>query len=203
MPSLDSEQKPTPVSGNAMDATCGIPTEFLGMELGFVLQAYRPYLLQVAREVLPKALVGKVGPSDVVQETLLRGYREFPEFTGLDPRELVAWLRQILVNQVTDHVRRFETDKRQISREVPLVSDMVDVQARSPSQPLLTAEDWQRLQAGLDQLPTMHREVILLRHREGYTFAEIGDLLGKSPDAIRKIWGRALEHLQQLLGPRQ
>jgi len=202
-PSMNTDPSLGPPADTTPDEIRGVPLEFLGTDLGLVLQAYRPYLLRVAGEVLPKALVGKVGPSDLVQETLLRGYREFPEFSGADLGELIAWLRQILVNQVNDHVRRYETNKRQIHREVRLINDVVDVQSPSPSQPLLTAEEWNHLQKGLDQLPTLHREVILLRHREGYTFGQIGELLGKSPDAIRKLWGRALENLQLLLGPRQ
>jgi RNA polymerase sigma-70 factor (ECF subfamily) len=97
-------------------------------------------------------------------------------------------------------VRRFDADKRCVRREVRLDDDLVDTQATSPSQPLLSAEEWQRLEFGLNRLSTLHREVILLRHREGYTFNQIGDLLGKSPDAVRKLWERALLNLQQLLG---
>jgi RNA polymerase sigma-70 factor (ECF subfamily) len=196
----DSEVIPRPIADSLPERDASSPRQFLGTELGDVLQAYRPYLLGVAWQMLPQGLLGKVAPSDVVQETLLRGYREFPEFTGNDRAELVAWLRQILVNQVADHVRRFDADKRRVSREVPLGADLVDVQTPPPSQPLLTAEEWHRLESGLDRLSTTHREVILLRHREGYTFSQIGDLVGKSPDAVRKLWERAVQNLQQQLG---
>ena len=196
----NSEILPHLGTGLPPESTAGLPREFLGYELGEILQAYRPYLLGIAWQTLPKGLLGKVAPSDVVQETLLRGYREFPEFTGHDLAELIAWLRQILVNQVADHVRRFDTDKRSIRREVRLNEDLVDAQAVSPSQPLLSAEEWHHLESGLNRLSTLHREVILLRHREGYTFNQIGQLLGKSSDAVRKLWDRAVENLQQLLG---
>jgi RNA polymerase sigma-70 factor (ECF subfamily) len=196
----DSKVIPHLDAGLPPESAAGLPREFLGTDLGEVLQAYRRYLLGVAWQMLPNGLLGKVAPSDVVQETLLRGYREFPEFTGNDLPELVAWLRQILVNQVADHVRRFDSDKRRVSLEVRLVDDLVDAQAVSPSQPLLSAEEWHRLESGLNRLSTLHREVILLRHREGYTFNQIGDLLGKSPDAVRKLWERALQNLQHLLG---
>ena len=191
----------SPSSADSLpESAAGLPQQFLGTELGALLQAYRPYLLSVAWQMLPKGLLGKVAPSDVVQETLLRGYREFPEFAGSDWGEVVAWLRQILVNQVADHIRRFDADKRNISREVPLAADLVDVQALPPSQPLLTAEECHRLESGLDRLSTTHREVILLRHREGFTFGQIGDLLGKSPDAVRKLWERAVDNLQHHMG---
>lgn len=196
----DSEVIPAPIADALPESVADLPREYLGKELGDLLQAYRPYLLSVAWQMLPKALLGKVAPSDLVQETLLRGYREFPEFTGNDWAELVAWLRQILVNQVADHVRRFDADKRNVHREVPLAGDLVDQQAVSPSQPLLTAEEWHRLRSGLDRLSTIHREVILLRHREGCTFGQIGHLLDKSPDAVRKLWERAVDNLQHHMG---
>lgn len=196
----DSPSLPQLGTGLPSASPAGLPHQFLGNELGEILQAYRPYLLGMAWQMLPKGLLGKVAPSDVVQETLLRGYREFPEFTGHDLAELIAWVRQILVHQVADHVRRFDADKRNISREVRLLDDLVDAQALSPSQPLLSAEEWHHLESGLNRLSTLHREVILLRHREGYTFHQIGDLLGKSPDAVRKLWERAVQNLQHLLG---
>ena len=102
----DSEVIPQPIADALPEKDAVSQRQFLGTELGEVLQAYRPYLLGVAWQMLPQGLLGKVAPSDVVQETLLRGYREFPEFTGNDWAELVAWLRQILVNQVSDQIGR-------------------------------------------------------------------------------------------------
>ena len=75
--------------------------------VGRLLEAARLYLLLVANRELPPDLRPKVGPSDLVQETLLRAHRHFGQFRGATEDELLAWLRQILaenrlyVNTVT------------------------------------------------------------------------------------------------------
>src|SRR5262245_43210456 len=40
---------------------------------GPLLEAYRPYLLAIANSELPDGLNGKMGASDVVQDTLVKG----------------------------------------------------------------------------------------------------------------------------------
>jgi RNA polymerase sigma-70 factor (ECF subfamily) len=52
----------------------------------------------------------------------------------------------------------------------------------------------------LGQLPDDHREVIILRHLEGLTFAEVAARLDKSTDSVKKLWARALARLRRLLG---
>jgi RNA polymerase sigma factor (sigma-70 family) len=57
------------------------------------------------------------------------------------------------------------------------------------------------LEAALGQLPADQAEVIRLRHRDGRSFEEIGRLLGRSADAARQLWRRAVERLQEELEP--
>lgn len=40
----------------------------------------------------------------------------------------------------------------------------------------------------LEELPARYVQVILLHSRDGHTFEEIGRLLGKTPEAARKLW---------------
>ena len=56
------------------------------------------------------------------------------------------------------------------------------------------------LQDALAQLPDDYRQVITLRHQEQRSFEEIGILLGRSSEAVRKLWSRAIERLKQELG---
>jgi RNA polymerase sigma-70 factor (ECF subfamily) len=55
------------------------------------------------------------------------------------------------------------------------------------------------LESSLASLPEESRRVIDLRHTQGQTFAEIGAALGKSAEAARKVWFRALGKLRQEL----
>jgi RNA polymerase sigma-70 factor (ECF subfamily) len=89
--------------------------------LGQILDACRPYLLLVANEEVPVELRGKLGPSDVVQDTLLRAFQEYAAFRGSSEGELRAWLRRILFSKIADCKRQFiQTDKRAVHREADL-----------------------------------------------------------------------------------
>src|SRR5579863_8278393 len=89
--------------------------------LGQVLELCRHYLLLVANQELDGELRGKEGASDLVQETFLEAHRDFAQFHGATHAELLAWLRRILLNNLSNFRRRYsETDKRQIALELPL-----------------------------------------------------------------------------------
>ncbi len=51
----------------------------------------------------------------------------------------------------------------------------------------------------LERLPGNQREVVLLKIWEGMTFAEIADVLGKSPNTVASRYRYAMEKLQQQL----
>src|SRR6516162_2509450 len=82
--------------------------------LGKLLEECRAYLLLVANRELPSELRGKAGASDLVQETFLQAQGHFDQFRDDGESELLAWLRQILLNNVGKLKRRYHgTDKRQ------------------------------------------------------------------------------------------
>ena len=56
-----------------------------------------------------------------------------------------------------------------------------------------------RLQAAIGRLPDDYRQVIALRYQEGLAFEEVGRRLGRSTDAARMLWARAVDRLKQEL----
>ena len=52
------------------------------------------------------------------------------------------------------------------------------------------------LAAVMTRLSNDHRTVLHLRYWEGLSFPEIATRLGRSPEAVRKLWYRAVERLQ-------
>jgi RNA polymerase sigma-70 factor, ECF subfamily len=173
-----------------------------------MLEGCRQYLLLVAGEHLDADLRPKVGPSDLVQDTFCEAQRDFGRFHGHTEQQLLAWLRRILLNNLADVREKYQARKRVVGREVPLADapreELRHSLARaddSPGTRLVAREQVEALQRALDQLPPETRLVIDWRNYDLCSFAEIGRRLGKSEEAARKIWSRALDELERLLAP--
>ncbi len=171
--------------------------------LGKLLELCRHYLLLVANNELTPALWAKVAPSDIVQDTLMEAGCHFPQFSGSSEEELLAWLRGILRHNAADARRRFERGKRQVGREVSL-EDVPPLAAppdrgESPSKQAQTHEQDEQLEQAIRKLPQHYQQVLLLHTTENLSFAQIADKLGSSADAVRKLWGRAVEELAKHL----
>jgi RNA polymerase sigma-70 factor (ECF subfamily) len=173
------------------------------------LEACRPYLLLVANEQVAPDLQAKVGGSDLVQQTFLEAQRDFGQFRGNSEADLLAWLRQILLNNALAMSRRFRgTDKRDVGREVSLsdtpqadvLNNLRDL-GESPSARAMAHEQDHALRAALNRLPDDYRQVIEWYNYERVPFDEIGQRLGRSGEAARKLWSRALNQLHAILDP--
>lgn len=181
--------------------------------LGPLLQLYRNYLALLARTQIDAHLQGRVDPSDVVQETYLEAYRGFDKFRGQTEHELMAWLRQILVNNLASLVEKnMVAHKRDVRREVSLSRRIHDLESSSMAFDRALVANWSNAeeQAGrremcailadqLAQLPDDYRQVIELRNLQSLPFEEVARRMNRKAGAVRMLWLRALERLKTLL----
>jgi RNA polymerase sigma-70 factor (ECF subfamily) len=175
--------------------------------LGAVLEACRLYLLGIADRELAGPLRAKGSASDLVQETFLEAQCDFVRFRGQTEAELLAWLRQMLLNNLGNFARRYrETDKRRIDREIPIqgsdsAASMVTPQVASatptPSRQMIAEEETVTLRAALERLPEDYRRVLTLRYLEERRFDEIATMMGRTSNAVRLLWARAVERMQE------
>jgi len=178
--------------------------------LGELLQAYRNYLQLLATTQIDRKLKARLSASDLVQETLMAAYRDFPQFQGSDEKQLLAWLRQILIHRLHAYVRQHVlADKRNVRRERSLDAIQrpgdrsatwlraaaVDP-ASSPSARLIRRENAAWLADQLARMSPSLRDVIVLRNLEGLAFDEIGQRMNRSSGAARMLWLRAIRQLQ-------
>jgi RNA polymerase sigma-70 factor (ECF subfamily) len=171
--------------------------------VGKLFEACRQYLILIANQEVDAPLAVKISPSDLVQETFLKAHREFPQFGGHSEAALHHWLRRILLNAMGDATRRFQADKRDLAREVPSAGagKQAPAAGASPSSVVSAREQDDLLQDAIARLPAERQQVILWRNYDRLPFEEIGRRLGRSAEAARKLWARALEELQALLEP--
>lgn len=173
------------------------------------LDGYRQYLLVLARVHLDPRLGKKLDPSDVVQQTLLEAHQQRDQFRGRTDAELMAWLRKILVHNLTDALRGLRRAKRDVARERSLDEAVDQSSARlaallvgkqsSPSQRAERHEDAVRLANALAELPAAQREALVLQHWHGQSLAEIGEALGRSRTAVAGLLQRGLKRLRVLM----
>ncbi len=172
---------------------------------GKLVRASQDYLRAVARRSLPGSLQAKLSPSDLVQDTALEAHRDISSFQGAQFAELLAWMRQILVHNLSNYKRHFEqTAKRSISREIcgdqaAHAIENLDNSTPSPSSRLAYLEQRHAMQDVLSRLPEEMKAVIELRNKEGLSFTEIGVRIDCSSPAARRMWARAIERMQRLL----
>jgi RNA polymerase sigma-70 factor, ECF subfamily len=170
--------------------------------LGRRLQGFRAYLLKVAGREMNADLRAKCGASDLVQQAFCEAVRDRAALRGRTPQQVRGWLRGILIHTLRDVARSYGLAKRKVALELPIDRGgsrvLVDPEM-TPSTRALASEEARAVDAALTRLPEDYRRVIELRNREGRPFGEIGAALGRSADAARMLWFRAIERLQREL----
>lgn len=172
------------------------------------VESYQSYLLLLARLQLAPDFQGKLDPSDLVQQTMLKGHECRDQFRGSSHAEQLAWLRAILANTLTDAIRKLAPrgGMRERSLEAGLEHSSRRLEAilaadqTSPSQKVIRREQLLRLADALAQLPEDQRQAVELRHLQGVATAEIAQRMNRSVAAVGGLLQRGLRALRGSLG---
>lgn len=182
-------------------------------EQGKLLSLYSNYLKILAQTQLDRRVRRRVSASDLVQETLLEAHRDFSDFRGVTTAEFVGWLRRILVhNLIRASEKHLQTDKRDVRREVYIhrlhatieqsnsrFENVLVGRNESPSSEMGRHERLRLLADAMAELPTEHRQIIVLRHIEGLPFSDIAKQMDRTSGACRMLWLRAINQLRARL----
>jgi RNA polymerase sigma-70 factor (ECF subfamily) len=175
--------------------------------LGRLLEAQRATLHRLAERKVDGRIAVRVDASDIIQQTFLEAHRSFPQFAGLDARDLAAWLQGILDHKAAGAVRDHAVlQKRDVRRErsmddslggaAPLKQDL-DAGHSTPSQKAIRGEEMHSLAQALTALPDDQREAVRLRHLEGWTLDDIAQRLGRTPAATAGLIKRGMQTLRR------
>jgi RNA polymerase sigma-70 factor, ECF subfamily len=171
--------------------------------LSLLFERYRRRLAVLIRYKMGAESRAKFDADDLVQETLLRAYRDLPQFTYRSPGSFMHWLSAIADHAIADAVR-YAARLRRKGNEVGFRSESnpagpEPADTLTPSRVLVQEERLQALLAKLDALPEHYREVLLLAKIEGLTTEEISVRMGKSRETVSLLLFRALKRLGELL----
>ena len=131
---------------------------------------------------------------DLVQEVFVRVVRTISEFEQVGHFD--AWIFRIAMNLVRDRAR-----KSKASQKIPLAewARGQDKEVRDPEKKLEFVEESEKLQAALNELPDLDREVIMLRHYGQLSFPRIAEILKTPTGTLMARAHRALGKLRAAL----
>lgn len=157
-------------------------------------QLYTRHLNTVYKRVA--YLIPENDVEDVTQEIFIAMMRSLKTFKG--DSKFSTWLRVIINRQIANYYRK----NKQILNDSHLDQDDVQFSRKTSSMTRETQDRRIFIQQSLMEVPDHYREIILLRFVDGLKFHEIAVLQGKSLDAVKSVFRRAIEAMRKELGER-
>jgi RNA polymerase sigma-70 factor (ECF subfamily) len=175
---------------------------------GTLLERHRKRLRRLVALRLDPRLVGRVDPSDVVQEVLVEANARLDDYLRERPLPFYPWLRQIAVDRLIEqHRRHIQAAQRSVLREEREVADRSAAELarqlagseETPSGAAQRKEVQERVRAALAALSEQEREVVALRYLEQLSARDVAAVLGIGEAAAKKRALRALQRLRESL----
>jgi len=120
---------------------------------------------------------------DLVQVTFIKLYPRWRRVQGM---KVDAYVRRILVNTYLSHVRKHRREQ---------------VMADVPDRPVRTPDGHEDLGSALRQLPAQQRAVVVLRHLEDLSIAEVAELLQVAEGTVKSQSNRGITALRAAMSP--
>lgn len=181
---------------------------------GALLLVHEPRLTRMVAFRLDARLHGRVDAADVMQEAFLAASEHRGDYFRDASIPLFLWLRGVVSNKLLE-VHRFHlgTHRRDAGREVALdhgpigspdqtsaaLAHQLSASVTRPSVAAARGEMKATLQAALDSMDPIDREVLALRHFEQLNNHEAAAVLGIQEPAAAKRYIRALKRLKDIL----
>jgi RNA polymerase sigma-70 factor, ECF subfamily len=183
-----------------------------GAALNELFTRHRDRLRRMVEMRLDWRLRARLDASDVIQDAYLEVAQRLEEYLRNPTLPFFLWLRLVVGEQLVNlHRHHLGAQARDVGREVSLYREALPAASSaalaaqllgkhtSPTQAAIRAERLLRLQAAVNQLDPLDREVLSLRHFEHLTRAETARMLGIEESAAAKRYIRALKRLKDTL----
>lgn len=179
---------------------------------GVLLIRHEERLRRMVAFRMDQRLQGRIDPLDVIQEAYLEASLHRAEYLRQPAMPLHLWLRGIVGNKLRElHRHHLGTQMRDAGRDVSIspgshpgatsaaLAAQLMGHATRPSEAAVRAEAKVFLQAALNAMDPIDREVLALRHFEQLTPAETAQVLGIKEKAAGMRYVRAIKRLKDIL----
>jgi RNA polymerase sigma-70 factor, ECF subfamily len=141
--------------------------------------------------------------ADALQEAMIAAFRRAGSYRG--DAAVTTWLHRVVVNACLDRLRR-----RKVRLADPLPDDLEEQLGRGsaataappaddPAEVAERGDQRRQLLAALDTLPPEQRAALVLVDMQGYSVAEVAELLEVAPGTVKSRCSRARSRLLPLL----
>jgi RNA polymerase sigma-70 factor (ECF subfamily) len=180
--------------------------------LNQLFSLYRDRLRWMVRLRLNRRLQGRIDPSDILQDAYLEICKGLPEYLREPKLPFFLWLRHVTGQKlIAAHRHHLGAQMRDAAQEVSLYrgalpeTNSVSLAAQllgrmsTASRAAVRAEDQLQVQAALNSMDPLDREVLALRHFEMLSNEETAQVLDIKKSAASNRYIRALKRLKDIL----
>ena len=166
------------------------------------MQRYQALLTRHAERQLPASLRPRVSTADVVQEAQIVVHERHREFEDRGEGSFRNWLLKIVDLKVKQVLRtHMATAKRAVGREAAKSTNVktayFESSEPSASQVAVGGELQGIARRAMDALPEDYRQVLGLALEQGMRLREVAACMGRSREATKKLYGRALSRFTE------
>lgn len=166
--------------------------------------AFEPLVREYEKNVYNLALRMVKNPEDaqdMTQESFIRAYNSLSSFRG--ESRFSVWLYRIVSNVCLDHIRaasrRPAVSLSTENDEGESVELEIADESKSPQELLERKMTREAVRRGLELLPPEHRQILLLREIQGFSYDEISEILSLEHGTVKSRIFRARKKLCEFL----
>lgn len=169
-----------------------------------LIERHRTELEARVRRRMPAALNRRVAVSDVVQDCYAAAFHRIVDFEDRGEGSFGRWLGTILEYKLRDSIRTHlgrskRTANRELSRDGRRDTHAFEGSVATPGERAVDREQRKLVIDALADMPGDHRIILRLIHDAGLSVPEAAEQLGRSSEATRKLYSRAVAHLARQL----
>ncbi|SBV93803.1 RNA polymerase sigma factor [uncultured Dysgonomonas sp.] len=149
-----------------------------------VFLPYHQKLYRIAYRIVQDA----ANAEDIVQETFIKLWNKRGDMQDIENTEAFSII--ILRNTCLDHLRKTKNDYHtNYDADIPETASLV--------KQIEIQDEAERVKKLINKLPEQQRQVMIMKHWDGYSDEEIEQITGISPGNIRVILSRARKTIRE------